>query len=158
MKKKMLLSLMTIFAVVGLTGCSTSSNKVMTCTKTETDEDGYKTEETIKVSYGKDKYVTNIDATAIIEADESYTDMMIGFMQAFGEEFNKIGGINYSISKEGNNKVKQVISVDYKNLDVDKLKEIAGEDGDSTIIVNPNETHVTIDEFKKNELEGYTCK
>lgn len=158
MKKKMLLSLMMLFTVVGLTGCSTSSNKVMTCTKTETEEDGYKTEETMNISYGKDNYVTKVDATTVMEIDESYTDMMIEFMQNFSDEFNKIGGISYSISKEGNNKVKQTMSIDYKNLDVDKLKEIAGEDGNSTFIINPNETHVTIDEFKKNELEGYTCK
>ncbi len=158
MKKKMLLSLMILFTVVGLTGCSNSSNKVMTCTKTEIEEDGHKTEETMNISYGKDNYVTKVDATTIMEVDESYTDMMVGFMQSFGDEFNKIGGISYSISKEGNNKVKQTMSIDYKNLDVDKLKEIAGEDDNSTFIINTNETHVTIDEFKKNELDGYTCK
>lgn len=157
MIKKMVFSLGILLTVISLSGCSTSSDKTMTCTKSETDEDGYKTEDTIKINYNKDNYVTKVSSTSTLETDESYVDMTIGFLKEFETKFNEIGGINYSISKEGNNKIKLVLGIDYEKLDVDKLKEAAG-DGLDLSLVDSNDTHVTIEEFKKNELEGYICK
>lgn len=157
MIKKIVFSLGILLTVINLSGCSTSSEKTMTCTKSETDEDGYKTEDTIKINYNKDNYVTKVSSTSTLETDESYVDMTIGFLKEFETKFNEIGGINYSISKEGNNKIKLVLGIDYEKLDVDKLKEAAG-DGLDLSLVDSNDTHVTIEEFKKNELEGYICK
>lgn len=164
MKNKFLLGVMVLLALVTITGCSdkkenNSVEEKLTCTKSETDEDGYKTDETVVVTY-KDNYVTKVDSTFLMETDPEYLEMTIGFMQVFTEAFNQVEGMNYTVSKEGDSKIKQNITIDYEKLDVDKMKELFSdsEDSEDSFFINPDETHVTIDEFKENDLEGYTCK
>lgn len=147
--------------VLLLSGCgkesiSLSKEKTMTCTKTTTDEDGYKTDDKMEITYKNNK-VTKVTNTNISETDPDILDMTYSFMTAFAEKFNKVDGMNVVYTKEGTNQIKFVMSVDYAKLNVDSIKENLGDlyDEDDSFY---GDTDITIDEFKENYLEGYTCK
>ncbi len=153
MKKKLILGVMTCLL---LTGCGNDGNGTLTCTKSSTDDDGLKTDETIEVTYENNK-VTNVVGTTIQENDEESIDMVYEFSKLFIESFNEINGINAEVEKDSDTSIKTTISVDYENLDVDKLNELM-EDADTEDAVLSSDTDITIDEFKKNNLKDYTCE
>lgn len=152
-----------------ITGCTkekevdkdTSKDKVkdvsgtLTCTKTETDEDNLKTESTMIINH-KNNVVTKVEETSIQEVEESYLDFTLLFSNGLAEKLNAVDGINANFSKEDNNKIKSVMSVDYEKLNVEDLKTSLGElFNEDTFYSSKSKT---LEEFKTNNLAGYECK
>ena len=153
MKKFLSIGLIALF-IFGLTGCGNDNSGTLTCTKTETNEEGYATEETMIVTY-KDNIVTNVEATAIEEMDTDLVDMTVSFGQLFATSLNEVNGLNVSYEKESDSSVKYIMSVDFQNLDLDALKTAFGEDfDDNSFYANSN---ITIDEFREENLSDYSC-
>ncbi len=153
MKKVWSIGLTTLL-IIGLTGCRNDNSGTLTCTKTETNEEGYTTEEVMTVTYS-DNIVTNVEATAIEEMDVDYVDMTVSFGQLFAASLNEVSGFNVSYEKESDSSVKYIMSVDFQNLDLDALKTAFGEDfDDNSFYANNN---ITIDEFREENLSDYSC-
>ena len=153
MKKVLSIGLIALF-IFGLTGCGNDNSGTLTCTKTETNEEGYATEETMIVTY-KDNIVTNVEATAIEEMDTDLVDMTVSFGQLFATSLNEVNGLNVSYEKESDSSVKYIMSVDFQTLDLDALRETFGEDfDDDSFYANNN---ITIDEFREENLSDYNC-
>ena len=154
-KLAVLFVLIALISGCGKDGISLSKEKELTCTNTTTDEDGYKNEDKMVVTY-KDNKVVKVTETNVTETDPSMLDMTYSFTSAFAESFNKVDGMNITYSKEGNNKLKFVMIVDYDKIDVDSLKNTLGDLYDEDNFYNKKD--ITIDEFKENNLKDYTCK
>lgn len=156
--KKLLVCLVAMFVCFSLTGCGNSSNngstEKLTCTKTETDEEGYKTESTITVNY-KDNKVTKVKQEDVETMDESEVELTYSFGSVFTEAFKNIDGIDAKLEKVNNTSIKSIIEIDYTKLDVNAINEALGSMAGDSIY---SKSDITLDEFKSSYLEGYTCK
>lgn len=131
-----------------------NKTKTLTCTKTETDEDGYKTNDTMEITYKNNKLLK------VKEINESETasnmiNLIYNFGTIFAKAFNTIDGLNAEYTKEDNNVIKFIIEVDYTKLDVVKLKEALGDmyNEEANTIYSTND--ITLDEFKSKSLDIY---
>ena len=150
-----ILTLIIMLSACGSNGSILSNEKTLTCTNVTTDEDGYKTDDEMKVTYKDDKVVKVVE-TNISETDPDILDFTYSITSALAEKFNKVDGMNIVYSKVDNNKIKFVLSVDYSKLNVDTIKETFGEIYDENSFYNNKD--MTIEEFKKENLKDYTCK
>ena len=150
-----LLSILALIILLPACGNILSNEKTLTCTNTTTDEDGYKTEDIMKVTYKNDKVVKVVE-TNISETNPDLLDFTYSITSALAETFNKVDGMNIVYSKENNNKIKFILSVDYNKLNVDTIKETFGDIYDENSFYNNKD--ITIDEFKKENLKDYSCK
>ena len=161
--KKLLIGLFAVLVCLSTVGCgdnkdtSSSKNGTLTCTKEETDDDGLKTTELMEITY-KNKKVTNVKATSTAEVDPEYIDMTLSFGELFAQAFEEIDGMSAEFTKDGDNKVKTVMEVDFTKLDPDAIKEALGDSFSGEDSEMFTKTDITIDEFKEENLEGYTCK
>lgn len=147
--KKLQGLLLVLFALLLTTGCG---NKVMTCTVKETDDDGYVTESTRKITH-KDDVVIKVEETTTAEADEETIDTIVKLAEESFKAFNDIDGLSISIKKDGKNRYKQVMSMDYDKINLDDLGGLFGSEGETET------KKQTFDELVKSaEEEGYTCK
>lgn len=161
MKKSLLVLLIGVMFFV--TGCGSNEEEsktadnsgTLTCTKSETNEDGYNVKDTMVVTYS-DKKVIKVEETNIEEMDSDTADMTVSFGQLFATSLNEISGFNVSYEKETDTSVKYKITVDYTTLDLTQLKETFGDDFDESSFYS--DTDITIDEFKSNNLVDYTCE
>lgn len=156
--------LLMIFAVSFLlTGCNNESNILSggnsgtkTCSKTTTDEDGYKTTDTMVITYKNDK-VAKVENSNISEMDPDYVDFTLNIGQSLVETFNKFKGIEAACTKEDDNVVKMDLNVDFTKIDIDNIKETLGE-----LYSEENafysKSDITVDDFISKNLDGYTCK
>lgn len=149
-----------------LIGCTPTENKqnepnkttseTVICTNETVSEDDLKTTEIVEVTAINDK-VTKVIDTNIIEVDPTYLDFTYQIANASLENYNAIKGIKTTYSKEGNNKLKLVIEIDYSKLDADKIKETLNtEDRENSIYYSSKDT-ITLDEFKEKHLKDYNC-
>ena len=133
----------------------------LTCTKSEKDEDGYLVNDTMEVTY-KDKKVTRVKETNISEVDKDYLDMSVSFGEMLAEQLNKVDGVNVVYSKEGEDKLKFIMDIDFKTLDVEALqKQFSDSEDESTESTNDSfysNKDANIDDFVKKNLADYTCK
>lgn len=169
MKKSMLSLVVLIALALLLAGCGdnkdlkddsgskTSSNSgTKTCTQTTTDDDGYKTTDTMVITY-KNKKVTKVEDTNIMEMDPDYIEFTLSFGQEFAKAFNELKGFEVNYSKDGENKIKMTMNIDFSKIDVDNMKDVLGDlfDDDESFY---GDTDITIDDFISKNMEGYTCK
>ncbi len=158
MRKYFIFMLVAGFMVL-TTGCNKETPKdtpkALTCSKVETSEDGYKTTDTIKVN-SKDNKVTKVEETTITEMNPEMVEMTVSLGESFISTFNDINGFNASYVKESENSVKYTLSIDYEKLNIDELKEKFGEDFDNNSFYTSKD--ITVEEFKTQNLEGYTCE
>lgn len=151
MKKIAIVSVLIL--VLLITGCE-GKIKTLTCTK-ESVEDNLKTSEEMLVSYKNNK-VFKITQTTIEEMDPDLIDTTISFGENFASTLNQVDGFEVNYSKESNNSVKYQITMDYSKMDMNKLKELFGDDWNEEDYIKAKDQD--IEEFKKELLEGYTCK
>ncbi len=151
MKKIVIVSVLIL--VLLITGCE-GKTKTLTCTK-ESVEDNLKTSEEMLVSYKNNK-VFKITQTTIEEMDPDLIDTTISFGENFASTLNQVDGFEVNYSKENNNSVKYQITMDYSKMDMNKLKELFGDDWNEEDYIKAKDQD--IEEFKKERLEGYTCK
>lgn len=107
--------------VLLLTGCSSSSEKVMHCTRT-TDQSGMKMNFDYKVTY-KDDEVISLEANESIEADDEATlETLKESVQAQYDNYNELEHYDASVEvKDG--KLISKLEVNYSKIDKDKLFE-----------------------------------
>lgn len=151
MKKNVIL-MFVIGVMLFTTGCEKTNT--LNCTKTETDEEGYKITETMVVTAKNDK-ISKVEQTSIQEMEKDLVDSTISLGQTFSSTFNEIDGMNMTYSKESETSIKMTISVDFSKLDVNKLKEKFGSDFTDDSFYSSN--NKSLEEFKNENLEGYTC-
>ena len=151
MKKIVIVSVLIL--VLLITGCE-GKIKTLTCTK-ESVEDNLKTSEEMLVSYKNNK-VFKITQTTIEEMDPDLIDTTISFGENFASTLNQVDGFEVNYSKENNNSVKYQITMDYSKMDMNKLKELFGDDWNEEDYIKAKDQD--IEEFKKERLEGYSCK
>lgn len=162
---KKILSLLIAFSFIfSLAGCNksdnadtkkeTESNKTMICTKTET-EDGMKTESTATITY-KDNKILVVEQTEVTEMDKEMVDMSYNFGKEMAKEFSKVDGMEFTYEKVNDTTLKSTMKTDYTKLNVENLKEALGSSFDEEDFNKSK--NMTLDEFQKEELEGYTCK
>lgn len=173
MKKLGLLCLVTLL-LLSITGCGNNTNQrgkndntgKMICSKTETDEDGYTTDNTITATYKNDKLLT-IKQEQLQKMDAEYIDFVYGIGSLIMKSFENIGGMMVTYEKVGDNSIKTVFEVNYEKLDYNALEEIskklnASEDSsdESSQLITNIKKDLTLDEFKEmyNSTNGYTCK
>ncbi len=158
-----------LISILLLTGCGkdkeTNDDKdkndvkentgMITCTKSETDEDNLKTESTMTVNYKKG-IVTKVEETSTQEVDEAMIELTLLVGNGLAEKLNAVDGISSSFSKEGSNKIKSVMSVDYEKLNVEDLKTSLGEMFNEDTFYSSKD--LTLEDFKAKNLSGYECK
>lgn len=148
-----LFSILAIFVVILAAGCS--NTKTLKCSKETTDDDGYKTTETMNIKYN-DQRVLSINQTSISEVNPEYIDLSIGFLSMYKQAFDGVDGVKFEINKIKDNTVKMAIDIDYVKLDVEKIKENFGEEEmDDDMFTSKN---ITIESLKADKLNGYNCK
>lgn len=156
MKKYLLLVLGCLLIV---TGCGKDDTKKaegksgsLVCTKT-TEEDGVKSVENVTVNYKNDK-VTTVQEEMIETVGKDGQELAYNtFKGIFENTFKDIEGLEVKVEKEGKDAVKIIMDMDYSKIDPENLKKALGDENDEEI-----KTDITIDDFKKEELDGYTCK
>ncbi|MBR4830238.1 MAG: hypothetical protein IKZ96_00510 [Bacilli bacterium] len=165
--KKIGLLFLIVLSVFLITGCGSTkgeptkkkslfdTKKTMTCTKEEVDEDGYKTSSTYKITYTSKK-VTKVDSDSIMEMDSETIDWVYTFGQAIATELDKLDGITASYTKIDSNKIEMKLIAVYDKIDPEQVKEALGGLSDDTDFYT--KTDITVDEFIKQNLEGFTCK
>lgn len=151
--KKYLIILLTC-GLIFVTGCGNSSG-TLTCTKTEISEDGYSTKTTMVVTY-VDKIVNKVEQTSIEEMDADFVGTSIYFSQLLAESLNEVDGYNIIFEKESDTSVKIVTTIDYTELDGEKIKETLGSSYKEDALYSLS--NITIEDFKETQLDGYTCK
>lgn len=164
--KKIVLVITLILSIILITGCGVNSkngggsilnpNKTMNCTKESVDEDGYKTFETMNITYNSTK-VLRVKSTNISETDPTYIDFGLSIGTALASKLSEINGMTMEYTKDGDNKIKIVMDVDFTKIDPAQIKEVFGElynEEDSFY----NKKDYTIEQFKKENLSGYNCK
>ena len=150
--KKNLIILLT-FGMLFITGCESSSG-TLTCTKTEISEEGYSTETTMVVTY-KNKVVNKVEQTSIEEMDADFVDTSIYFSQLLAASLNEISGYNITFTKESVTSVKIVTTIDYTELDLEKIKEAFGSSYKEGALYSLS--NISIKDFKETQLNGYKC-
>ena len=151
--KKYLIILLTC-GMIFVTGCGNSSG-TLTCTKTEISEDGYSTKTTMVVTY-VDKIVNKVEQTSIEEMDADFVGTSIYFSQLLAESLNEVDGYNIIFEEESDTSVKIVTTIDYTELDSEKIKETLGSSYKEDALYSLS--NITIEDFKETQLDGYTCK
>ena len=159
--KKFLVCLFAIMICFSVTACGNSKSSggkgnTLTCTKESKDDDGYKTSETMKLTYNGKNIITKINSVSIAEMDPTYVDFTVSLSSLATSMFADIKGIDMSITKESDKSVKTVVDIDFSKLDIEKLKSTMGEDNEYAALYEDGE--VTVDEFKEANLKDYKCK
>ena len=97
-----------------------------------------------------------IKNTTITETDAELMDLSLGVMKAYSMSFDGIEGITVDVNQVGDNKVKIETNVNYNEVNVENLREKLGSlvDDDSYY----SSSSFTIEQFKEEHLEGYTCE
>ncbi len=132
-----------------------SKTGILNCSKVETDEDGYKTTDDVEVTY-ENNIINKIKTTTITEMDKDLVDSYLEFNIPFTQAFNEIDGYTMNYTKEDDNAVKLVMELDYKLLNIEQVKEVYGEDFDENAFYAVK--NYPLDEYIKEDLDGYTCK
>ena len=165
MKKKAILFLVILSALLLVTGCDKkessggglfSGNKTLTCHKEETDEEGFKTTDSIVVTYNSKK-VLKVKNTNIMETDPSFIDFSLAIGNGLAKALNQVKGIKMVYEKIENNKIKFVLEVDYEKIDLEEIKKALGDlySEDDNLYTAKD---FTIDDFRGKNLQGYTCE
>lgn len=132
-------------------GCN-KDNNILKCTKAKTDENGVKTTENY-IIHTKDNMVKTVEHETIQDVGKDAQELTYQMSKTVLEDsLNKINGMNISVEKKGSDKIVVTTIMDYDALDVEALKELNGDDAKEI------KTEITIEEFKKENLDGFTCK
>ncbi len=162
--KKIYSIVLFLIMLIGIAGCGKLMSKggTLVCTNETVDDNNYITKETVTVTYNSDNIVTKMESKTEMEVDPNFIDFTYDFSKAVFDEFDKINGIEATVSKK-DNVILQDLKVDIKNLDFDALNKLStdyfdDEETDSDYISNITNEEITLEQFKKDNLSGYECK
>lgn len=163
MKKLVILALALILCL-GLVGCnkgggggiSLGGTKTMTCTMSESDDEGYKTESKVVIKYSGDEIKTvAMDITS--EMDPEYIEMSYAFASIIVAMFEGVKGFEFKMSKT-DKAIVMSYTVDYSKFTEEEAKKLVEKLGGDYDDAQWKGGKQSLEEFKKENLEGYTCK
>lgn len=127
--------------------------KTITCSKETTDEDGTNTKEK-QIFITKNDIIRKVEQNQIITYSDDSGSIAYGFLKLFVDELDQIDGFETSISEYQNNSFTYTMKLNYDELNINKLKELFGDNFDEKTYNN----NLKFSDYQKNNLEGYTCK
>lgn len=152
MKRKYLFLAVTMLVVFLVTGCSSSEEKTMTCTRT-INQSGMKTNLNYKVTYSGD-YVNRVQSEESIETSDTTT------LNTYKEQIEKIYTpykdikyYTYNVTIDGN-KLVSTVDINYAKIDTKKLIEI---DSANSQLINDGKVKLSSVKSLYEQL-GATCK
>lgn len=152
MKRKYLFLAVTMLVVFLVTGCSSSEEKTMTCTRTM-NQSGMKTNLNYKVTYSGD-YVNRVQSEESIETSDTTT------LNTYKEQIEKIYTpykdikyYTYNVTIDGN-KLVSTVDINYAEIDTKKLIEI---DSANSQLINDGKVKLSSVKSLYEQL-GATCK
>lgn len=152
MKRKYLFLAVTMLVVFLVTGCSSSEEKTMTCTRTM-NQSGMKTNLNYKVTYSGD-YVNRVQSEESIETSDTTT------LNTYKEQIEKIYTpykdikyYTYNVTVDGN-KLVSTVDINYAKIDTKKLIEI---DSANSQLINDGKVKLSSVKSLYEQL-GATCK
>ncbi len=152
MKRKYLFLAVTMLVVFLVTGCSSSKEKTMTCTRTM-NQSGMKTNLNYKVTYSGD-YVNRVQSEESIETSDTTT------LNTYKEQIEKIYTpykdikyYTYNVTIDGN-KLVSTVDINYAKIDTKKLIEI---DSANSQLINDGKVKLSSVKSLYEQL-GATCK
>lgn len=152
MKRKYLFLAVTMLVVFLVTGCSSSEEKTMTCTRTM-NQSGMKTNLNYKVTYSGD-YVNRVQSEESIETSDTTT------LNTYKEQIEKIYTpykdvkyYTYNVTVNGN-KLVSTVDINYAKIDTKKLIEI---DSANSQLINDGKVKLSSVKSLYEQL-GATCK
>lgn len=152
MKRKYLFLAVTMLVVFLVTGCSSSEEKTMTCTRTM-NQSGMKTNLNYKVTYSGD-YVNRVQSEESIETSDTTT------LNTYKEQIEKIYTpykdikyYAYNVTIDGN-KLVSTVDINYAKIDTKKLIEI---DSANSQLINDGKVKLSSVKSLYEQL-GATCK
>ena len=152
MKRKYLFLAVTMLVVFLVTGCSSSEEKTMTCTRTM-NQSGMKTNLNYKVTYSGD-YVNRVQSEESIETSDTTT------LNTYKEQIEKIYTpykdikyYTYNVTIDGN-KLVSTVDINYAKIDTKKLIEI---DSANSQLINDGKVKLSSVKSIYEQL-GATCK
>lgn len=152
MKRKYLFLAVTMLVVFLVTGCSSSEEKTMTCTRTM-NQSGMKTNLNYKVTYSGD-YVNRVQSEESIETSDTTT------LNTYKEQIEKIYTpykdikyYTYNVTIDGN-KLVSTVDINYAKVDTKKLIEI---DSANSQLINDGKVKLSSVKSLYEQL-GATCK
>ena len=135
-----------------VTGCSSSEEKTMTCTRTM-NQSGMKTNLNYKVTYSGD-YVNRVQSEESIETSDTTT------LNTYKEQIEKIYTpykdikyYTYNVTIDGN-KLVSTVDINYAKIDIKKLIEI---DSANSQLINDGKVKLSSVKSLYEQL-GATCK
>ncbi len=137
-----------------------TGTKVLKCTKSEKDDDNYKSDKTLTITY-KNNELKTYEEKIKTETNPDNIEFMIDVSKGFGELFSKISGVETKVTKISNNSFESYTKITYDKLDMEQLSKVFADDSNNEIAGNDmfKKTGVEMDEYKKQlEQEGYSCK
>ena len=152
MKRKYLFLAVTMLVVFLVTGCSSSKEKTMTCTRTM-NQSGMKTNLNYKVTYSGD-YVNRVQSEESIETSDTNT------LNTYKEQIEKIYTpykdvkyYTYNVTID-DNKLVSTVDINYAKIDTKKLIEI---DSANSQLINDGKVKLSSVKSLYEQL-GATCK
>ena len=152
MKRKYLFLAVTMLVVFLVTGCSSSEEKTMTCTRTM-NQSGMKTNLNYKVTYSGD-YVNRVQSEESIETSDTTT------LNTYKEQienvytpYKDIEYYTYNVTVNGN-KLVSTVDINYAKIDTKKLIEI---DSANSQLINDGKVKLSSVKSLYEQL-GATCK
>ena len=152
MKRKYLFLAVTMLVVFLVTGCSSSEEKTMTCTRTM-NQSGIKTSLNYKVTYSGD-YVNRVQSEESIETSDTTT------LNTYKEQIEKIYTpykdvkyYTYNVTVNGN-KLVSTVDINYAKIDTKKLIEI---DSANSQLINDGKVKLSSVKSLYEQL-GATCE
>ncbi len=152
MKRKYLFLAVTMLVVFLVTGCSSSEEKTMTCTRTM-NQSGMKTSLNYKVTYSGD-YVNRVQSEESIETDDTTTlNTYKEQIENIYKPYKDIEYYTYNVTIDGN-KLVSTVDINYAKIDTDKLLEI---DSANSQLINNGKVKLSSVKSLYEQL-GATCK
>ena len=152
MKRKYLFLAVTMLVVFLVTGCSSSEEKTMTCTRTM-NQSGMKTNLNYKVTYSGD-YVNRVQSEESIETDDTTTlNTYKEQIENIYKPYKDIEYYTYNVTVDGN-KLVSTVDINYAKIDTDKLLEI---DSANSQLINDGTVKLSSVKSLYEQL-GATCK
>ena len=152
MKRKYLFLAVTMLVVFLVTGCSSSEEKTMTCTRTM-NQSGIKTSLNYKVTYSGD-YVNRVQSEESIETSDTTT------LNAYKEQienvytpYKDVEYYTYNVTVNGN-KLVSTVDINYAKIDTKKLIEI---DSANSQLINDGKVKLSSVKSLYEQL-GATCE
>ncbi len=152
MKRKYLFLAVTMLVVFLVTGCSSSEEETMTCTRTM-NQSGMKTNLNYKVTYSGD-YVNRVQSEESIETDDTTTlNTYKEQIENIYKPYKDIEYYTYNVTIDGN-KLVSTVDINYAKIDTDKLLEI---DSANSQLINNGKVKLSSVKSLYEQL-GATCK